>query len=57
MGIEEKKKKLELDRVIMAKKELEFRIEERLDEIEKLKEHVLAQDKRIKELEKEFLTK
>jgi len=54
MSIEYKKKQLELDRVTLAKKELEFRIEERLDEIEKLKEHILVQEKRVKELQEEL---
>lgn len=54
MSLELKKKKLELERVTFAKKELEFKIEERLYEIERIKEQIVIQDKRILELNKEL---
>lgn len=50
MTLEEKKKELELERVKLAKKELEYKVEEKLAEIDRLKEHILIQDKRISEL-------
>lgn len=40
MSLEKKKVKVELLRVGAAKAELELKIEERLDEIERLKEHI-----------------
>lgn len=56
MSIDKKRKEIELERVNLAKKELEFRIDERLHEIEKLKEHIKVQDQRIEELKKELKT-
>lgn len=45
-----KRIKLELVKVAAARAELEFRIEERLDEIERLKEHIKVQLDREEEL-------
>lgn len=44
MSLDLKKKKLELMRVQLAKHELELRIEERLEEINRLKDHVKIQE-------------
>jgi len=51
-GLELKKMQVELLRVTAAKAELELRIEERLDEIERLKEHIkisAAKEQELKE--------
>lgn len=53
-GLELKKKQLELARVQIARQELEFKIEERLDEIERLKTHIEIQNKREQELKIEI---
>lgn len=52
--LEIKRKKLELARVQISKQELEFKIEERLDEIKRIKEHIEIQIKREKELIEEL---
>jgi hypothetical protein len=52
--LEKKKKQLELARVSLAKQELELKIEEKMDEIRRLEEAILVQDKRIDELTKEL---
>lgn len=49
MGLEKRKKELELARVSLAKDELLFKIEEKKDEIRRLEEHVKIQEQ--KELE------
>ena len=49
-SLEKQKKELELARVTLAKKELEFKILEREEEISRLKEHISVQDKKISEL-------
>ena len=49
LPLEIKRLKLELIKVTAAKHELDFRIEERLDEIARLKEHIKVQE--AKELE------
>jgi len=51
-----KKKKLELDimKVAAAKAELEYKIEERLQDIKRMKEHIELQEKRKIELHKEL---
>lgn len=54
MSLERKKKELELERIKLGKKELEFKVEERLAEIERLKEHIDIQNKAIEKLEKEI---
>lgn len=53
-SLELKKKKLELSRVQVARQELEFKIEERLDEISRLKDHIEIQIKKESELTKEI---
>jgi hypothetical protein len=50
-----KRKELELGRVEHARKELEFKIEERMDEIERLKSHIEIQLEKEKELKEEIL--
>jgi hypothetical protein len=54
MSIELKRKKLELSRVQTAKMELEFKIEERMEEINRLKEHVKVQAEKELQLIKEL---
>ena len=49
-----KKKELELARVKVAQQELELRIEERLEEIERLKEHIQIQKQAVEKLQKEL---
>ena len=51
-----KKKKLELDimKVAAAKAELEYKIEERLEDIQRMKDHILLQETREKELKEEL---
>ena len=49
--LELKRMKLELVKVATARQELEFRIEERLDEIERIKEHVKIQQDKEAELQ------
>ena len=50
MNLELERKKLEVKKVIMAKSEMEFRILERQADIERLKEEIVKQDKRVLEL-------
>lgn len=52
--LEKKKKQLELARVSLAKQELELKIEERLDEIQRLRDAIVLQDKKINELSQEL---
>lgn len=52
--LERKKKVLEMERVKLAQKELEFKIEEKMDEIQRLKDHILIQTERIKQIEEEL---
>ena len=48
MSLDLKRLKVELIRVGAAKAELEFRIEERLEEIERVKEHIkISEDKEV----------
>lgn len=54
MSLEKRKKEVELARVRTARMELELKIDEKLDEIEKLKQHVEIQIKKEKELENEI---
>ena len=49
-NLELKRIEVELIRVAAARAELEFKIDERLDEIERIKEHIQAQVKREEEL-------
>lgn len=52
--IELKRKKLELSRVELARQEQELKIEERLDEIERLKSTIEIQIKKENELKAEI---
>jgi predicted nucleotide-binding protein (sugar kinase/HSP70/actin superfamily) len=52
--LEKKKKILEIKRVEVAKEEMEFRILERLDEIERLRDNIENQDRRIFEIKHEL---
>ena len=52
--LEQKKKELELMKVKCAKEEMLLRIEESLDQIERLKFNIENQDKRIEEIEIEL---
>lgn len=54
MSLEIKKKKLELARVQVARQELEFKIEEKLEEIERLKAAIEIQIKRESEISKDL---
>jgi hypothetical protein len=54
MSLEQKKKKLELMKVVTARHELEIRIEERMDEVTRLQEHVEIQLKKEEDLKKEI---
>jgi hypothetical protein len=54
MSLERRKKEAELARVKAARLDLEVRIEEKLQEIERLKAHVLIQIEKEKELEREM---
>lgn len=54
-NLEVKRKSLELMRVETARHELEFKIEERLDEIQRLKEHVIIQIEKEKSLKEEII--
>lgn len=56
MSLDLKKKKLELARVQVAKQELEFKIEERADEIQRLKEHIKVQEQTEEKLKQEIST-
>lgn len=47
-----KGKELELERVKLARKELEYKIEERLDEIKRLEDNIEIQKNKEGELEK-----
>lgn len=54
MSLDKKRKELELGRVIQARKELEFRIEERQEEIKRLLEHIQIQKDTETKLENEL---
>lgn len=49
-----KRKELELGRVEQARKELEFKIEERMDEVERLRGHIEIQLLKEEELKEEI---
>jgi hypothetical protein len=51
---EKKRRKLELARVRLSREELEFKIEERMQEIDRLKEAIDKQLEKEKEIEKEL---
>lgn len=50
LPLELKRMKLELIKVAAARYELEFRIEERMDEINRIKDHIKVQEAREAEL-------
>jgi len=52
--LELKKKQVELQRVKVAKMELELKVEEKEDEINRLKEHIKIQEQKEQELLKEI---
>jgi len=52
--LELKRMKLELIKVAAARHELEFRIEERLEEINRIKEHVKIQEAKEAELKEKI---
>jgi peptidoglycan hydrolase CwlO-like protein len=54
MSLETKRKVLELKRVETARMDLEFKIEEKLDEIERLRKHVDQQLETEERLKKEI---
>lgn len=54
MSMEMKRKKLELARVELARQEQELKIEERLEEIERIKGHIEIQLKKEQELRAEL---
>ena len=53
-NLELKRKQLELNRVRVAREELELKIEERMEEIERLKGHIEIQLQKESDLEKEL---
>ena len=53
-ALERKRKIFERQRVLTAKMEMELKIEERLDEIERLKQNIDNQQARIDELDQEL---
>ena len=54
MALEDKKLKMDLLKAEAAKAELEFKIEERLIEIQRIKDHIALQEKRIEEVKAEI---
>lgn len=54
MSLDKKRKQLELSRVTLAREELELKIEERLEEIERLKSHIEIQKEKELSLIKEI---
>lgn len=55
MSLELKRKKLELSRVSQAKEEQAFKIEELLDQIERLKAHMKIQEEAIQKIRSELM--
>lgn len=53
--LEKKKKTLELSRVRLARQEMEFKIEEKQDEIKRLQDFIKIQLDKEQELEKELV--
>ena len=49
-SLDVKRKQLELARVQMARTEMEFKVEERQEEINKLKEHIKGQEQKEQDL-------
>jgi len=56
MGIELKRKQLELSRVELARQEQELKIEERMEEIGRIEAMILIQKKKEEELKQEIQT-
>ena len=56
MSLDLKRKELELIKVRAAQAELDFRIEESLDNIERLKQHIVEQENHAVNLETEINT-
>ena len=54
MSLDLKRKELELIKVRAAQAELEFRIDESLDNIERLKNHIIVQQEHAIKLEEEI---
>lgn len=54
MSLEKEEKRIQFERVRLAKLEMEFKIKQREADIERLKEHIKTQDKRLKELNEEM---
>ena len=54
MSLEQKKLQVELMRVQTARLELEYKIEEKLDEIRRMKEHIEIQVNKESELEEKI---
>lgn len=54
MSLERKKKEMELRRVETARMELELKIEERLEEIQRLKDHIRIQLDKEEQIKKEL---
>lgn len=56
MSIEKMKKELELKKVEIAKEELELRIEERMEDVRRMQEHIKVQEQKAQELRDELKT-
>ena len=54
MSLERKKKEMELRRVETARMELELKIDERLEEIERLRDHIKIQLEKEDQIKKEL---
>ena len=54
MSLEVSRKKLELGRVRLAKQELEFKLEQNMEEINRLQEHIKVQESKEKDLLEEI---
>lgn len=52
--IEIKRKQMELERIILGKKQLEFNVEEKLYEIEMIKKQLITQNDLINKIQKEL---
>lgn len=54
MSLDLKRKQLEYERVKLSRKELELKVLEREDEIQRLKDHIEIQKKKEEELERDL---
>jgi hypothetical protein len=54
MSLEVSRKQLELSRVRLAKQELEFKLEQNMEEINRLREHIKIQESKEKDLLEEI---